>query len=301
MFTSFKKIAIAALMAASAVGCYAQEDFTVSTGDPKTSVYHRMFTELRAVCPIVGNAVPSTGSVENLSRVVGNEAKAGIVQMDMLFLARMQDPKSVANVRRLVLLHPEELHFVARGDVRKEGGVLGFGAKTVAFKTVSDLANRPIGVVGGSERTSRIFSQMTGIQYNVRVYPNNAEMSAALLKGEVDGILLVGGAPHPVVSALDTRFKILSVPADVAAKVKDVYSPATLSYNGMNVMGVPTVATQAALVTRTFRSAEMNARMAEIQSCFTQQLGVIQDKTGTHAKWQAVDLNSNSTWPAYGK
>lgn len=293
--------AAVAMLAAVAVA-QAQEAFTVATGDSKSgSTYSQMFREFTARCSA---AMPlrereTKGSVENVDLLTGNQVNAAIVQSDLLFFTRMTDEAKVANVKTLVGLHPEELHFIARGDVKKEGGFMGFGGKDVVFKSVEDLRGRNVGAVGGSVLSGRVFSAQSGLNFNVLTFPDNNALTTALLNGQVDTILVVAGAPSKTLQALDGRFRVLPVTPAVAQKVAAVYSPAKLSYANMGAAGVPTVATQALLVTRVYRSTQTQGQLAKLRECFNEQLGNIQDATGTHPKWQTVDAANKGKWAYY--
>jgi uncharacterized protein len=298
---TLKGLAVAFMMAAG-IAAAQQESFTVATGDSKSgSTYSQMFRELKNQCgaQLQLNERETKGSVENVALLTGNQVNAAIVQSDLLFFTRMTDPAKVQNVRTLVGLHPEELHFIARGDVKKEGGFMGIGGKEVVFRSVEDLAGRTIGAVGGSVLSGRVFAAQSKLNFQVREFPDNAQLTAALLKGEIDTILIVAGSPSKAVAGLDTRFRILPVTPAVAKAVEGVYSRTKISYSNMGAAGVDTVATQALLVTRTYRSKQMTDQLAKFRGCFENQLGNIQDKTGTHPKWQDVDSANLGKWEVY--
>jgi TRAP-type uncharacterized transport system substrate-binding protein len=278
------------------------QEFVVATGDSKGgSTYSKMFNELNKACSksIQMTEQQSTGSIANLDMLIGNKVNAAMVQADMLFFNKSTDEAKVANIKTLVTLYPEELHFVARGDVKKEGGFMGIGANKVVFNTINDLASRPVGAVGGSVLSGRVVSSQSGLNFQVVEYPNNDALKAALLDGKIDAILVVGGAPHSLISSLDQRYKLLSVPIDMQKKLSGVYSPTKLSYSNLNQAGVTSVATQSLLVARTYKSPAMITQMSKLRSCFKDEAGNIADKIGTHAKWQLVDVNDQGKWAYY--
>jgi uncharacterized protein len=288
---------------ALATSAQAQEKFLVATGDSKSgSTYSQMFREFQARCSTasLGLAERETGgSVDNVNLLTGNQVNAAVVQSDLLFFTKMTDEAKVANVRTLVALHPEELHFIARGDVKKEGGFMGIGGKEVVFRTVEDLKGRNVGAVGGSALSGRVFSSQSKLNFNVVVFPDNNALTKALLEGQVDTILVVAGAPAKAISALDGRFRVLPVTPEITKAVAGVYSPAKLSYSTLGAAGVPTVATQALLVSRVYRSTDMQDQLAKLRACFAKQLPNIQDSTGTHPKWQVVDAANQGKWAYY--
>ena len=282
----------------------AQTALSVATGAEKGSTYTQMFNELKAACPNVPMAATyTTGSPQNVELLVGNKVNAAFVQSDLLFFIKATDEAKVSNLFTIAGLHPEELHFVARADTKTEGGYgvgrFKIGGDKVTFNTLADLSGRAIGAVGGSVLSANTVSRYGALKLRVVEYPNNDALKAALLAGYVDAILVVGGAPHALVGSLDQRYRILPVGEDTQRMLKDVYTPTKVSYSNLGAAGVSTVATQALLVSRTYTGAAMLERLSALRKCFNAQLGDIKDTTGTHPKWQDVQLTKPGLWPAY--
>jgi TRAP-type uncharacterized transport system substrate-binding protein len=303
------KIMIVGASAAVALALSAHAQIDVATGDAKAgSTYAALFAEMKPFCANVGlSEVNTTGSVQNLSLLTENKVSAAFVQTDALFLMKNVDESKVQNIKTLVTLYPEELHFIARGDVKKEGGYLGglVGGKEVRFNKIEDVANRVVGAVGGSVLSGKIFSSKSGLNFTVQEFQNNDALKEALLAGQVDTILVVGGAPHKLVQSLDTRFKLLPVSPEMQKSVGDVYvsrtnnGPIRLSYPNLNQSGVPTVATQSAIVTRTFRSKEAQAQLAQFRDCFYKAANTLADRPRTRPQWQVVDPDEKGRWVWY--
>ena len=286
----------------------AQPVFKVATGAEKGSTYTQMFTELSQACPapatgVVLNPQYTNGSVENLKLITENKVHGAFVQSDFLFMMKAQDAAKVANVRTIVGLHPEELHFIARADTKKEGGYgygkFKIGGKEITFNTLEDLRGRPVGAVGGSVTSGQAVSQFSGLGFSIVPFANNDALKSALLDGTVDSILVVGGAPHALVESLDQRFRLLPVSPMVAQVLKDVYTPTQVSYSNLQQAGVPTLSTQALFVTRTFASQSMQDAIKKIRSCVQSKIPELKDTLGTHAKWQAVQVGNDGKWPLY--
>ncbi len=297
-----KKIAVFSAALALCVSAYAQDAFVVSTGDAKAgSTYSKVFNEFAKVC---SKAVPmaeqtSNGSLMNLDNLSSNKVNAAIIQSDLLAFTKATDPAKVNNIKTLVTLYPEELHFIARGDVKKEGGFMGIGANKVTFNTLNDLAGRVVGAVGGSVLSGRVVSAQSGLNFQIAEFPKNDALKAALLEGKVDTILVVGGAPHALVASLDQRFKLLSVSPELQKKLGGVYAPTKLSYSNMNQAGIDSVTTQSLLVTRTYRSPDMQNTLAKLRDCFNKEVPNLQDARGSHPKWQLVDTADKGKWDYY--
>lgn len=184
--------ALAALAVVSCAPAEAQS-LRVATGSAK-GTYSAMFRELSAVC---GNEVamvemPSTGSMDNVNSLVGNQVSAAFVQSDVLYLrARTEE---LGNVKTLLALHPEQVHIVALSAGRKEGGVMGVGAKSVVFSDLGQLAGRQVGAAGGSVVTAQVIRLQSEVTFNVVPFDTNDLLLKALALGEVDAAILVGGA-----------------------------------------------------------------------------------------------------------
>jgi TRAP-type uncharacterized transport system substrate-binding protein len=300
------KKTLIALAALASVSVFAQDAFVVATGDSKKgSTYSAMFRELNKVCSASINMVEkeTTGSPENIDLLTSNTVNAAIAQGDLISYIDQTDPAKVANVKTVFALAPEELHFIARSDVKTEGGInvpgLGnFKGTKVEFKTLDDIAGRKVGGVGGSILSGRVVAKQSGLNFQMVDAGNNENLQKMLLEGQFDAILVVGGAPHGLVKTLDARFRLLPISQETAAKLK-AYTPAKLSYANMNQAGVPTVQTQALFVSRTYRSPAMLASLAKLRSCFEQQVPNLQDARGTHPKWQVVDPSNHGRWTWY--
>lgn len=304
----FKKIIMigAASLALLAGSVAHAQSFAVATGDSKGgSTYSQMFREFARVCGRDLNLVEveTTGSVENVQKLVGNEVNGAFVQSDLLAFRKMTDPDSVTNIKTLVPLHTEELHFIARADVKKEGGIFGLGANKVEFNTVDDLAGRQVGAVGGSILSGRVVSSVSGLNFEMKQYPSNVELLKGLLDGEVDSILVVAGSPSKVVQALDGRYRLLSLSDELIKKLttgeKAVYVPKKISYSNLNQSGVPSVAVEALFVTRTYRSPKVINALKATRECFLNEVYTIQDSRGTHPKWQDVNPDNKGKWAYY--
>lgn len=294
-----KKFLIAFALAAFAFLAQAQT-LTVATGDAKSgSTYSRMFREFSQVCPNVMQETETNGGATNMTLLTGNKVAMAIIPTDMLFFMKKEDISKVENLRTLVTLHPEELHFVARADVKKEGGFMGIGGSNKSYNSVVDLKDRPVGAVGGSVLSGRVFSQYSKLNLQIVEFPNNDTLKTALLEGKVDSILVVGGAPHGLVTSLDQRFRLLNVSEDVQKSVGGVYKPAKLSYSNLNQAGVNSVSTQAQLVTRVWRGEDMQNKLKALRACFVKNVPNIQDTVGSHAKWQDVKPNDKGNWTYY--
>lgn len=294
-----KSLLIAAVMLSTSA--MAQTQLKVSTGSPGNT-YSRMFKEFSGVCKdqIMQVEAPSTGSVQNMDRILGNEVNAAIVQTDVLFYrARNED---LSNIKTLFALHPEEVHVITtKQSAIKEGGYAGFGAKAVQLTDITSLGNRKVAAYGGSYITAQVIRLQTEIPFNVEEFANFKTAKEALDSGAVAAIIMVGGQPMADVQSLGAAYKLLGFPEAVVGKLKSVYVPASLTYSelGNGAQGVKTVATEALYVTRAYKTAKFVESLGALRACFKANVDTLSETTGTHKKWAAVNADNNGKWAYY--
>lgn len=297
----FFTAAFIAAMAVLAMSCNPAEAQTlkVATGSAKLT-YSTMFKEMVQHC---GNALPllevnSNGSMDNVDKLVGNEVNAGFVQSDVLWLrARTEE---LGNVKTLLALHNEQVHIIAPvKSGLKSGGVLGVGGSEVVINDITGLANQRVAATGGSAVTAKVIRLQSEIPFTVVEYPNNDAVIAAVAKGEAAAAIVVGGQPLPLVRGLNTSFKLLAIPPAVQERLKGVYRTTRLNYSNLNAAGVPTVATDALLVTREYKTEKMVGALASFRGCVLGKVDELKETTGTHPAWQAVDATNRGKWAWY--
>lgn len=295
------KIAIMATMLAASAVAMAQTQLKVSTGGP-TGTYSRMFKEFQSVCKdqIMQIEAPSKGSVENMDRLLGNEVNAAIVQTDVLFFrARNED---LSGVKTLFSLYPEEVHVItASVSPIQEGGTLGIGKKPIQLNRVEDLAGRNVAAWGGSIVTAQVIRLQSEINFGVTEVADFKAAKAALDAGQVAAIIMVGGQPMDDVKALTNSYKLLTFSEASMGKLKSVYVPAKLNYSGMGQggSGIATIATEALYVTRSYKTPKFVESLGALRGCFKANLAELQETTGMHKKWAAVNADNTGKWAYY--
>lgn len=286
---------------AFAMSASAQQQLTVSTGSA-AGTYSKMFKELAGVC---GSQMPlveknSTGSVENLDRILNNEVNGAFVQTDALFhRARNED---LSAIKTLAALYPEEVHIVALANSNiKEGGIAGIGAKAVVLNDITNLAGRTVATWGGSTITAQVIRLQAEIDYKIAEVSNFAEAYKALQQGHVAAIMMVGGQPLDDIAKAGREIKLLSFPEAVAAKLKSVYVPAKLNYSslGQGGSGIQSIATEALFVTRSYKTPKIVESLGALRGCFKANVDEIAETTGTHKKWRMVSADNQGKWAYY--
>lgn len=293
------KIKILLLAGALLVPAAHAQTLRVATGGAK-GTYSAMFKELTNACgvelPMV--EVNSSGSMENINNLVGNQVNAAFVQSDVLYLrARTEE---LGNVKTLLALHSEQVHIVVKAaSGLTHGGVMGLGGKAVVFTDLSSLSGRRVGAAGGSAVTAQVIRLQSEVAYSVVPLDNNDAVKAALDKGDIDAAIFVGGAPLANVAALGPQYRLLPISAAATERLKGVYRPARLTYAKMGASGVTTVATDALLVTREYRTERMLSSLSRFRACALRQLDDLKETTGTHPAWQGVDPANKGKWAYY--
>lgn len=271
----------------------------IATGSAK-GTYAAMFKELTNACgnEVAMVEVPSDGSMDNINRLVGNQVNGAFVQSDVLYLrARTEE---LGNVKTLLSLHNEPVHIVALANSGlKEGGTLGIGAKEVVFDSLASLDGRRVGASGGSYVTAQVIRLQSEVRFSAVSYDTNDLALKALVDRQVEAVILVGGAPLGSVTALNSNYKLLPIPANLVERLKGVYRPARLNYPKLNAAGVTTVATDALFVTREYKTQKMIDSLGKFRSCALSKVEELKETTGTHPAWQAVDVNNKGKWAWY--
>lgn len=288
-------VAIAAL----SIGVVSAQSIKVSTGGAK-GTYSAQFKELSGMCStqLQLQEVASSGSVQNIDRIVGNEVNMGFVQTDVLhYKGRTED---LSNIKTLFAMAPEQVHLVALAQSNeKSGGTLGFGAKDVVYNTVNDLGGRTVVAAGGSYITAQVIRLQTEIPFQVVEVGSAEEALKVLASGKASAALLVGGSPLGQVASLGKEFKLLSFPEATIAKLKNVYNPAKLNYSKMGAAGVATVSTDALLVTRSYTTQKYVEGLAKLRACLSANVSELAETTGYHPSWSKVDINNKGKWTWY--
>lgn len=272
----------------------------VSTGgDPKVSTYAKMFTEVAASCGGLEN-VPSKGAVENLERLVSNQVNMGIVQTDLIYIRGKSD--DLSHLKTLVTLHQEEVHLLVKASGLAPTGKLEkmnpFSSRTQP-RDIDDTRGRSVTAWGGSVITAKIISQLLNLDWNVVPAEDAKNAGIWFAEDKVDLLLAVGGAPLPVMQGFTSAVRVLNFSSNAIDRLKDVYVPAKLSYANMGSMGVPTVATEALLVTQNYKGAAQRSKLLDLRKCINSRLDDLREGVGMHPKWKDVNPSNRGKWAYY--
>jgi TRAP transporter TAXI family solute receptor len=302
--SSLAAMAFFAALAFSSLTHAAQKDelLGIVTG-PKTGTYYAFGKDIAIAANKMGIDVDikdSEGSIDNIKRINSSEnAALGIIQSDVLgFLSRSKSPESMKIARNLRLVYPfynEEVHVLARREIADFAGLQG---KNVA-----------IGEEGsGNMLTSiNLFSVMGVVPAEMKKIPS-AEGVVAVLKGELDAVIFVGGKPVRLFKNLedltlpenqkyaDMLSQVRFLPLD-SPKLLEEYRPGEITQNDYIFVTekVPTVAVQAVMVSFDFSQTPNKKRcklLTDLAKAIRTELPYLREHG--HPKWKEVDLDSDS-------
>ena len=231
------------------------------------------------VLPIVGEG--SVRNIEDLLYLKGIDI--AIVQSDVLDF--YQQSGAVENIKGrinyIAKLHDEEVHILARKDIR----------------TVDDLAGRKVnlGAEGtGTFLTGNLIFDDLDIDIEVLADPQPVAMSK-LRDGAIDALVFVDGAPIDLVQQIgtDEPFHLLPIPA---SRISGAYLPADLSpseYPNL-VVGSPveTVAIGEVLAAYNFTPGHpRRVKMSRFVQRLFEQFDELK-QSPYHEKWRDIDLTT---------
>jgi TRAP transporter TAXI family solute receptor len=285
------------------MGAYADEVIGLVTG-PKTGTYYTFGKEIEEVAAkekIKVDVKSSEGSIDNIKRINSTEnAALGIVQSDVLgFLSRSQNPDSIrmaSNLRMIFPFYQEEVHVLTRKNIS-------------SFK---ELTGKKIAVGeegSGNMLTAINLFSMMGVEPKQTERMSPAQGVVAVLKGEVDAVIFVGGKPVRLFKNLEdltlpenqkyaamlqlVHFLPLDDP-----KMLEEYKPATITSADYSFVrqSVPTISVQAVMISYDLSKNNNNQKrcekLGELTRALRRQLPAL--KVSGHAKWKEVDFDANS-------
>ena len=258
----------------------------VSTGDPR-GTYVLFFNEIVRVCPQPPlRGMTSSGSLENLERVINNQVSLAFAQSDVLYAKRLieHDP-SVEQVRTFLVLYLEEVHILVR-------------TSSASIRAFSDLAGKRIGTYGVGRVTSRILFAKTKVQPASLQDLDGPSDAIRELGDTVDAVIGVGGKPLPWVTGLSSGYKL--IPFNMYADVSNIYVRGRLEYSNLGQLGpVETVAVPSLLITRDYKKPEITKPLLQLRGCIVKNLEALRDTVGNHPKWGEVNPTQKGPLPFF--
>jgi len=283
-------------------------DITVVTG-PKTGTYYAFGRDMAALAQqnnIDFEVDDSEGSVDNIKRINRDKnLTIGIVQSDVLgFLSRSQNPGSQQIVSHLSIVSPlyqEEVHVLAREEISDFKELQG---KRVA-----------VGEEGSGHMLTAVnlfaIEQIVPSEVN-KITPE--EGVVAVLKGDLDAVILVGGKPMKIFKNMEDltdtanqKYSLLLQHVHFLplnnAKFYNEYEPTEITQQDYSFVKsiIPTIAVQSSLVayeptpTKNKQDAKLQKERCETLKSFSDLLKAkLPDlQEHGHPKWKEVNLSGN--------
>ena len=277
----------------------AAEQIALFTGQ-KTATYYAFGKDMAQLLPDKNFSLDvreSDGSMDNIKRMSGaDKVTLGIVQSDVLgFLRRSHNAASKEMVSRLRVVFPlyqEEIHVLAREEIHDFKELQG---KKVA-----------IGEEGSGHMLTAVnlfaIEQITPSEIK-KITPE--EGIVAVLKGDLDAVIFVGGKPVKIFKNMEDLTKkenqkyalllqnVHFLPLN-DTKLYAEYEPTEITPQDYNFVKsiVPTIAVQAALVSYASPASKPSktrcASLKQFADALRTQLPAL--RASGHPKWQEVNL-----------
>lgn len=278
------------------------DDFTIAD-DSSTGTYKKMLGEIIGVCSnenlnIVEAQGIHGGAPGNLDALVNNKAQAAFMHSDVFFANSQADP-SYNRFQALLALYPEPIHVLAlKQSKTKKTGLANIASGPQEINSLADARGFVIGAAGGGVFTARILQSQGEGGFNVTAFDNGADVIAALDRGDIAVAVFVGAAPLPNISVLNkAAYKLVPIGDTIANKVKGVYRPASINYNGLTNGPVATLAPMATLMTRKYSTETKLGSQRAFRECFNKKLDELKDNGAPN--WQSVEANDHGVLPWY--
>jgi uncharacterized protein len=265
-----------AIVSGTPAGTYLQIAYDLSV------VLDDLNTNGLRVLPMLGK-----GGAQNIRDVLALKGvDMGIAQTTDLARLKAEQPDLVNRLSYIAKLYNEELHVLARPEIRTLGDLAG---KAVNF---SDIG-------GGTQFVARELFEKSGVRVR-EVNMGQADAIEKMKSGEVAATIYVAGKPGPAFTRAPRDLGFRFLPVVYNAAFEENYYPAVLEgkdYPGLVPDGqsVETIAVGAVLIAFNWPDKSVRYKRLEafVQSFF-EKIGEF--KTAPrHPKWQEVNLATDVT------
>ena len=271
------------------------QELKVSDGS-SSGTYQQMLRELKGICPNVSiTEVPASGAVENLDNLVSNQANVAFMHTDVLMYRAQKEEGGLQNLKTLIALFPEDVHFVALNKPFP----MGMFSKNRVLNSIDDLYDLPVGAAGGGWITINLVRLQSEIPYKCIQYDKGDQVLAALNSGEIACAVFVGAAPLPNLKDLGHDYKLLPVNDGTLSRLKSVYKRSVITYTKMSTASIPTISADCLIVTRVYHTPKFVDALRTFRKAFYDGLDELKETAGTHKAWQKVDPENHGKWEWY--
>lgn len=256
------------------------KEYTMATGF-RGGTYFKIGKSLKEKGILNVNAIPSSGSIQNIKMIRDHQADFAIAQLDILVNFALRRDSIKKNVKIVLPVYREELHIIARKNYYQldelEEGTISLGPRS-----------------SGTYGTGRIVLNALGLDESL-VYLDYSDPNYALslLKnGKLDAMFVVAGAPVNILSRLKEnfadKFKMLDVSEDLYETLTKQHLPYVMTtvpegtYPWLK-KDVQTLAVGSAIIARADIPDDVIEKL--IQDIFSRQSELAE----AHPKWKELD------------
>ena len=273
-------------------------ELRVATG-AKGKGYSKFYSELNQVCgkEVTLIEIESKGSLDNIDRLVTNEADIGFIQLDTVQQMSNSDDQ-VKKLRAVASLHSNLLHILTPTSgitinvanqkkafqVWKEDTV----AKKVRITKFSQLKGMRVGLVGTSQIMVRKLNSMINHGMQVIDYQTDDQAIKAMKAGHVAAVFTVAAFPHGVINKFTQADDISLVNYDLVPAMP--YETFKKNYSKLNAYGVQLLGSRNILMSRSFTGAK-SAEVAKLKTCISKNLNTFKDDYSP--AWSEIESLNN--------
>lgn len=163
----------------------------------------KSLNKLRALSYKIEN---TKGSSEIINKINRGESDFGIVQMDIFMNLQERDSGNTDNVKLVLPLYSEDVHILAKKDIRSiadlPGKIISIGARNSGTAETAMIILLELDMLDGKKSIKQL------------EYLDNKEAFNKLNRGKIDAMILVAGSPIKLISKLPKKIldKIHLVP-----------------------------------------------------------------------------------------
>jgi uncharacterized protein len=168
----------------------------IFAGGFKGGTYYKIAESISSMPGYSSAVIPTNGSLDNILLVSGKKADYSLTQLDMLQNYSIGEPEVKEKVKMLLPLYGEEVHLVARKEIKD--------LKSLAGKKISIGPSN-----SGMKISSLIFLGQIGVEEG-QITMEEIETEKAipmLLKKELDAVVLIAGQPVKILSEIPASEK----------------------------------------------------------------------------------------------
>jgi len=277
----------------------AADELRVATGQ-KGKGYSLFFKDLNQVCGKETTLieVETKGSLDNVDKLVTNEADIGFVQLDTMYQMQNSDDQ-VKKLRAVASMHSNMLHILTlsagvpmtvRNNDKSSYELWKDDTKVQRMKIskFSQLKGMRVGLVGTAQIMVRKLDSMINFRFQTIDFNSDAEAIKALKDGKISAVFTVAAFPHGIINKFTQADGLSLVNYDLVPAMP--YETTKKSYTKMNAYGVTFLSSRNMLISRNF-SGTKSKTVQKLKQCISKNLSDFRDSYSP--AWSEIDSLNN--------